>query len=178
MSKCPDAMKCELLFSPSLIKLSSIINFNLSFIASEPRLNEFRCMHGPDECIGNKQQLCVQNMYSHITFIKFLQCQTNKMYTIPRNGEACARENFINWTDLESCVTSNKGNQLFRKSLERTRAAAARKSCTIYLDGKFWCMHDGYWLKCSEGHDERSFIKAICSRYHGMKKPAECAAFG
>jgi hypothetical protein len=178
MSKCPDAMKCELLFSPSLLRLSSIVNFNLSFIGVEGRLNEFRCMHGPEECIGNKQQLCVQNMYSHPTFIRFIQCQSNQLLAIPKNGETCARQNHIRWSDVQSCVTSNKGNELFRRSLERTRLAAATKSCTIHLNGQFWCMHDGYWLKCSEGHDERSFIRAICSRYNGKNKPVECAAFG
>jgi hypothetical protein len=180
MSKCPDAQKCETLFTPSLLKLSPIVNFTLSFIASEPKSDEFECMHGQDECIGNKQQLCIQNMYSQIIFLKFLQCQTKQFHIIPNNGEQCAKEvagDVIIWSDVQSCVTSTKANELFRTSLKRTRSALAKKSCTIHLNGKFWCMHDGIWSKCSEGNDEMSLMKAICARFKGKHKPVDCAAF-
>jgi hypothetical protein len=177
MSQCPDAAKCETLFLPSLLKLSSIVNFTLSFIASEPKLNDFKCPHGESECIGNKQQLCMQKMYSPKIFMKYLLCQSKDFFRIPNNGEQCANEtsgNLTKWSDVKSCVTSTKSNKLFHKSLERTRLASAKKSCTIHLNGKFWCMHDGFWSNCSEGHDEKSFIKSICSRYLGKKKPIGC----
>ncbi len=48
MSKCPDARKCETLFAPSLLKLSSIINFTVSYIAYGTTPNDIQCMHGPD----------------------------------------------------------------------------------------------------------------------------------
>lgn len=178
MSKCPDAKKCETLFAPSLLKLSSIINFTVSFIAyDEP--NEIACMHGPDECHGNKQQLCVQSKCSQTTLIKFLQCQSRQLQNIPNNGEQCVKEasdGTLKWSDIDECVRSDKAIELFRKSLQKTQSAKATKSCTIHLNGKFWCMHDGSWYGCAEGHDEKSFIKAICSRYSGPNKPDECAA--
>lgn len=174
MSQCPDAAKCERLFLPSLSKLLPISNFTLSFIGSEPSPNEFKCKHGLEECIGNKQQLCVQNLYSTAIFIKYLLCQSKQILDIPANGEKCAKENSIEWARIQSCVASNKSNKLFHKSLKRTRLAAATKSCTIHINGKFWCMHDGFWSNCTEGHDEKSFIQAICSKYHGKNKPNEC----
>ncbi|CAF3385534.1 unnamed protein product [Rotaria sp. Silwood1] len=177
MSKCPDARKCELLFAPTLLKLSSIINFTVSFIAHEKNLNEITCMHGSNECLGNKQQLCVQSMCSQTTLIKFLQCQSKQMENIPDNGEQCVKElsdNTLKWSDIDTCVKSNKANELFHKSLEKTRSASAKKSCTMHLNGKFWCMHDGTWYGCTEGRDEKSLIKAICSRYNGPNKPIEC----
>jgi hypothetical protein len=180
MSKCPDARKCETLFAPSLLKLSPIINFTVSFIAFESKSNEIECMHGPDECLGNKQQLCVQDQCSQTTLIKFLQCQSRQIDGIPNNGERCVQEasdGTLKWSDIETCVKSNKANELFSKSLQKTRSASARKSCTIHLNGKFWCMHDGTWYGCTEGQDEKSFIKAICSRYNGANKPAECGTF-
>ncbi|CAF1156230.1 unnamed protein product [Rotaria sordida] len=180
MSKCPDAMKCETSMLPSLLKLSSIINFTLSFIATETKLNDFNCMHGIEECIGNKQQLCIQDMYSQTVFIKYLQCQSKRIDMIPYNGERCASEtsgNIIKWHDVQSCVQSNKANELFHKSLQRTYLMAARKSCTIYINGRLWCMHDRFWSNCAEGHDEMSFIRAICSRYNGRNKPKECTIF-
>jgi hypothetical protein len=177
MSQCPDAIKCEKLFLPILLKFSSIINFTLSFIALETNLTEFKCKHGHNECIGNKQQLCIQNIYPQSIFIKYLLCQSKNLLDIPDNGEQCAKENLINWSDVQLCVTTNKGNKLFHKSLERTRLALAEKSCTIHINETFWCMHDGFWSNCTEGHDEKSFIKAICSRYNGKNKPNECTNF-
>jgi len=180
MSKCPDARKCETLFAPTLLKLSSIINFTISYIAYETKPNQIECMHGPEECLGNKQQLCVQNMCSQTTLIKFLQCQSRSIENIPNNGEQCVNEasdGTLKWSDIDICIKSNKADELFHKSLEKTRSASAKKSCTIHLNGKFWCMHDGTWYGCTEGRDEKSFIKAICSRYNGLNKPAECDEF-
>jgi hypothetical protein len=178
MSKCPDAKKCELLFASTLLKLSPIINFTVSYIAQGTAPN-IQCMHGSDECLGNKQQLCVQNMCSQITLIKFLQCQSKDLSGIPNNGEKCVQEasdGTLKWSDIETCVKSEKANELFQKSLEKTHSASAKKSCTIHLNEKFWCMHDGTWYGCTEGRDENSFIKAICSRYNGPNKPAECTS--
>ncbi|CAF0785518.1 unnamed protein product [Rotaria sordida] len=70
------------------------------------------------------------------------------------------------WAEKSKCFTI--------KNLEKTRSASAKKSCTIYLNGKGWCTHDGVWYGCSEGYDEKSLIKAICSRYNGPNKPIEC----
>ena len=179
MSKCPDARKCETLFAPSLIKLSPIINFTVSFIAYETQPNQIECMHGPDECAGNKQQLCVQSMCSQTTLLKFLQCQSRQLGNIPNNGEQRVKEasdGSLKWSDVDACVKSDKANELFRKSLQITRSHSAKKSCTMKLNGELWCMHDGGWYGCSEGTDEKSLIRAICKRYNGANKPAECAA--
>jgi len=178
MSKCPDAKLCETLFAPGLIKLASIINFTVSYIGKEEKSNTFECMHGPDECTGDKQQLCVQSLTSQTNLIKFLQCQSSRMENIPNNGEQCvklAAGDSLKWSDVQTCVTSNKANDLMHQALERTQAASVTKSCTIHLNGKHWCMHDGSWIRCSEGHDEMSLIKAICSRYSGPNRPLECA---
>jgi len=180
MSRCPDARKCELLFSPALLKLSPIINFTVSYIAYGSSPSSIQCMHGEDECQGNRQQLCVQNQCSQTTFIKFLQCQSRQMENIPNNGEQCVQEassdGSLKWADIQKCLQSDQANRLLYESIQRTQAAAAKKSCTIHLNGKFWCMHDGTWYGCNEGRDERSLIKAICSRYNGKDKPDECAA--
>lgn len=177
MSKCPDARKCETLFIPSLLKLSSIVNFTLSFIAYETANGRIECMHGEDECIGNRQQLCVQHLYPQASFLRFLQCQTQRIGEIPHNAERCVKElvnDKLNWQDIDRCVKTNLSTELFLNALRRTRNAGARKSCTMYLNGKFWCMHDGYWSGCSQGNDEKSFMNAICSRYSGTPKPPEC----
>lgn len=179
MSKCPDARKCELLFLPSLLKLSSIVNLTVSFIGSEPRSNEFDCMHGPGECLGNKQQLCVQKHAPQTKFIQYLQCQSKHIENIPDNGEQCVKEvadEQLKWSDIQTCLDSNQANELLHQSLDKTHAASVSKSCTIHLNGKFWCMHDGGFYGCSEGRDEKSFIKSICSRYIGPNTPVECAA--
>lgn len=177
MSRCPDAAFCEKLFLPYLLQLSSIVNFTISFIASKSSTNEFQCMHGESECLGNKQQLCIQKMYSPTIFLNYLLCQSAEITRIPDNGEECATnasQGTINWSDVQACLNSRQSNELFDQALQRTNAAGATKSCTIHLNGKFWCMHDRYWSNCSEGTDAKSFIKAICSRYGGKNPPKEC----
>ena len=177
MSKCPDARLCETLFIPTLMKLSPIVNFTLSFIAYRTRNNDISCMHGPDECIGNQQQLCVQHLYPQKIFLQFLLCQTRRIDEIPSNGEQCAKDlanQGVEWSKIDACMKSKQANNLLSQAVDRTRAASAKKSCTIHLNGKFWCMHDGSWYGCSDGHDEKSFIQSICSRYNGTNKPHEC----
>ena len=130
MSRCPDARKCETLFAPSLIKLSSIINFTVSYIAYGSTPNDIQCMHGEEECLGNKQQLCVQNMCSQTTLLKFLQCQSKQLQNIPNNGEQCVQEvsdSTLKWSDIDACLKSNKANELLYQSIQKTRAASAKK---------------------------------------------------
>ena len=180
MSKCPDARKCELLFVPSLLKLAPIVNFTVSYIALGNSPKDIQCLHGEEECQGNKQQLCVQKLSSQQTILKFLQCQSKDVDTIPASGETCFKQvaegTSSKWSDVDTCATSQKGTDLLYLSMEKSRSVSAKKSCTIHLNGKFWCMHDGSWYGCTEGRNEESFVKAICSRYNGPNRPSECSA--
>jgi hypothetical protein len=179
MSKCPDARKCEMLFLPVLMKLSSIVNVTLSYIAYERKPFQTDCMHGANECLGNRQQLCVQDLQSQMDLMQFLYCQTNEYHLIPYNAEECHRKisnQKISWAQIQKCVDSNRSNELFYQALERTRLASAKKSCTIHLNGKLWCIHDGSWSQCSEGHDEISLLRAICSRYNRKDQVVQCTA--
>ncbi|CAF0909045.1 unnamed protein product [Didymodactylos carnosus] len=173
MSKCPDAQLCETKFADTLIKLSSIINFTVNFIAKEPTPNVFNCMHGDSECTGNKQQLCVQNLTSQIVLLQFLRCQSQTMKSIPDNAEKCLPATNLKYDDVKKCV-DERGNLLFHNSIQQTQTDNVKKSCTMYLNKKFWCKHDGGWENCTEGNDEASLIHAICQRYTGEKKPKEC----
>lgn len=177
MSKCPDARKCELLFIPSLLKLAPIVNFTVSYIAFGNSPKDIQCLHGDDECQGNKQQLCVQHLSSQQTILKYLQCQSQDVDTIPTSGETCFKQvadPTLKWSDIDTCSNSQKGADLLYLSMEKSRSVSAKKSCTIHLNGKFWCMHDGRWYGCTEGRDAESFIKSICSRYNGPNRPNEC----
>lgn len=178
MSKCPDARKCELLFIPTLFKLAPIVNFTISYIAFGNSPKDIHCLHGDEECQGNKQQLCVQNLSSQQTILKFLQCQSKDVDTIPSSAEGCFKESSdgsSKWSDIDACSKSEKGADLLYLSAEKSRLVSAKKSCTIHLNGRFWCMHDGSWYGCTEGRNEKSFIKAICARYIGPNKPSECS---
>lgn len=62
MAKCPDAVFCELNFLPGISAVASIIDLNINYIANEtePGSGQFECRHGPGECTGDIQQLCVR----------------------------------------------------------------------------------------------------------------------
>jgi len=174
MSKCPDAQLCETRFAPTLIKLASIINFTVNYIARESKQNELLCMHGADECLGNKQQLCVQSLTTQTNLLTFLQCQSNTMQSIPSNDEVCAKDINLKYSDLQACVQT-AGDRLLHKSIQQTRLANVQKSCTMFINNKFWCQHDGTWNGCAEGKDPVDLIRSVCSRYSGKNKPIECS---
>ncbi|CAF1576917.1 unnamed protein product [Rotaria magnacalcarata] len=66
MTRCPEARNCKLLFTPPLLKSSSIVNFTVSYTVHETKSNEFERMHVPCECLCNKQQLYILNVFTNI----------------------------------------------------------------------------------------------------------------
>ncbi|CAL1168489.1 unnamed protein product [Cladocopium goreaui] len=63
MSKCPDAKACEDSFLPVLQDLRSLVDLKFTYIGSAEG-QEVQCMHGPSECEGDKQRLCIQQVAS------------------------------------------------------------------------------------------------------------------
>jgi hypothetical protein len=98
MLKCRDASKYQTFFIPILLRSSSIVNVTQSYIATASDTDEIHRMHRYDECLGNKQQVCVQDVFKQNKMLHFLQYQSKSIDLIPNNGEQCAREIFNNQT--------------------------------------------------------------------------------
>jgi len=194
MSKCPDATICESLFGPVVQKLSSIIDLHVDYIERGAfSLQNQSCLHGPTECVGNMQQLCVQDLSStyaphkhsvsmttsaraaadQTLWWNFAQCQTADRLNIPDNSATCASSVGLSQSTIDDCV-STKGPQLLYDSAIRTQKAGQSVSCTMTINDKFWCQHDSTWKNCPEGITAAAFQNAICGRYTGPTPPLVC----
>ena len=125
------------------------------------------CMHGETECLGNMLSLCAKNLFPNNTVISlgFTTCLVSSYSRIPDRSlvENCALEHGIDFDALNACVSEEgKGIELLRDSVERSMDAAVKRSCTVRVAGKQWCVRDGgKWKDCVEGHEPKDLIAAI-----------------
>ncbi|KAF5388307.1 hypothetical protein D9615_000404 [Tricholomella constricta] len=114
MSRCPDALLCENVFNEVLRKVSNKIQLSLVYVAkpadivrldsSEPDFG-VKCMHGPEECAGNVQQLCVAKHEPSSVWWEFVQCQNYEgRYKIgnPDLTLKCANAVGMDWENSKS----------------------------------------------------------------------------
>ncbi|KAF8919939.1 hypothetical protein CPB85DRAFT_1429416 [Mucidula mucida] len=103
MSRCPDALVCETVFDSVLAKVADKVDLSLVFLA---KLNTsdvdfgVTCKHGPEECAGNVQQLCVAAYSSFTQFWQFVQCNNyHGRWEIgnPDVAFSCAHASGIEW---------------------------------------------------------------------------------
>ncbi|GAA5939200.1 hypothetical protein JCM3775_003210 [Rhodotorula graminis] len=148
------------------------------------------CMHGELECKGNVQQLCAARHWragsegrkkkgvdgeAEATLARekrawedswnFVQCmnygETSRIGS-DAAAKRCASVVGREWTDtLASCVEGKEGRRLLVDSLERAERLAVKSSCTILIEDKPICIHDGSWKQCPGGHDVRDFAREV-----------------
>jgi hypothetical protein len=133
------------------------------------------CMHGPGECAGNVQQLCAAKYTSPSQWWEFVRCQNSKgrfQVGLPDVALQCAKTVGIDWetsgvgncAGLSGSGKGKEGVQLLRKSLLRGKTlgiefsfftsssihseGVSRKSCTVLINRKKVCVHDGTWKEC------------------------------
>jgi len=178
MSKCPDAAACESAFVPALKKLGDAAKVTFHYIGSGKDGN-FNCMHGPEECVGDIQQLCVQASATRDQLLDFVLCQDNSQIDIPRNGEACAKRAGLDWTAISACVNGDEGSKLMTESLASSTQKGIGVSCTVQLDDMPFCVHNGGWTDCSVcGAEDKGqcLIKNVCDKLPRSEQPEVCSA--
>ena len=114
------------------------------------------CMHGPSECLGNMILLCAAHLYpSALLSLGFTNCMVANYEKIPERDyvEQCALEHGLDFGKINDCISDEgEGIGLLRDSVERTIEAGVKKSCTVRVAGKEWCVIDGgKWKGCKEG---------------------------
>lgn len=156
MSQCPDAILCESVFNRALEHVADIIDLTLSFIGryvflgripqayltavmlrclrvnqSEPDFG-VTCMHGPDECAGNVQELCAMKYTPTSVWWRFVQCQNHQgRYEVgkPETALKCANATGIDWktsgvgecAGLDGSGRATEGVDLLRESVLATQ---------------------------------------------------------
>jgi hypothetical protein len=187
MARCPDAQFCEQNFAEGIQAVASIIDLNLNYIANVSSTGAFTCRHGPDECTGDMQQLCVRESLDGAAaptgeplFFDFALCQSQTRYNIPANGEACNQQaqTGLDWNVVETCVNGTLGAKLLDASIARMVPGTNDSiSCTINLNTEFWCQHNDDWFGCTEGTTTQAFVAAVCERYTGSSPPTACQQY-
>ncbi|KAH8118686.1 hypothetical protein DFH11DRAFT_1568690 [Phellopilus nigrolimitatus] len=182
MSRCPDALLCESVFDKALPRVEDKIDLSLSFIgtinASEPDFG-VTCLHGPEECAGNVQELCATKYLDQKQWWAYLKCQNfNGRGKVgnPDIALKCADTAKFDW--LESGVGkcagedgSGKGEEgvgLLQESVRNSKELGIEKSCTILINNRQACIHDGTWKECEDGHAPEDFVRQINNEYERL----------
>lgn len=168
MSDILDLFDLGLVYDVSESKLTS--EFDSSRVDKN---NEINCMHGPTECLGNMLSLCAISLFPNnaVVSLGFTNCLTLSYPRIPDRDlvESCALEHGIDFGTLNACISDEgKGTDLLEASIERSKAAGVRKSCTIRVRGEIWCVRDGgEWKDCDHGSTVDALAKEVL---HGKGK--------
>lgn len=154
MSRCPDAIFCESVFDRVLQRVGDKVDLSLTFIGkcvrsphrSTPsrdperagRLNAsapdfgVTCMHGPDECAGNVQELCALKYAPRAQWWSFVQCQNfqgRPKIGTPEVALQCADTANIDWVNsgigdcagLDGSGKGPEGVRLLQESVVATQ---------------------------------------------------------
>ncbi|PFH52714.1 hypothetical protein AMATHDRAFT_139174 [Amanita thiersii Skay4041] len=179
MSRCPDALLCESVFNNVLQKVFDKVRISLRYVAKiDPSDPDYgvHCMHGPQECAGDVQQLCVSRYASLENWWEFVRCQNyNGLDKIgkPEAALKCADVAHIDWetsgagqcAGLDGSGKGKEGIRLLQQSVILTKEAGISKSCTIVINGKKVCVHDGTWKDCENGYSVSDFVRQINEAY-------------
>ncbi|KAI7880384.1 hypothetical protein K492DRAFT_195218 [Lichtheimia hyalospora FSU 10163] len=171
MSKCPDKVFCENVFSQVLDEVQVPVSLDVNYIAQANQSEEYQhtCKHGPTECLGNIQELCFKHVYpDYHQWFEFDLCLNEKYESIGTGtglAEDCAGQLELSFEPVKDCIESDKGLELLTKSVERTQSLGVQKSCTIYIDNRLRCIHDGTWKDCDGGYEVEDFVKSIENAY-------------
>lgn len=79
-------------------------------------------------------------------------------------AQRCAKLVKHDWdAEVASCADGKEGRQLLRDSVTRVKQMGIKKSCSIIINGKVVCVHDGRWKDCDEldGHEAFDFASYI-----------------
>ncbi|PIA17702.1 hypothetical protein COEREDRAFT_40358 [Coemansia reversa NRRL 1564] len=184
MSRCPDAVKVETVFSEVIPAVYSIMDVQLNFIAKlDPNSTlGAQCAHGMAECRGNIDELCALKHRGDLpTFWRFLGCLNSHFKDIGKDSDLtlqCASDAGLDTAAFLNCATQQEGRDLLKQSIENTEFAGVGRSATVYINGKRRCVEDGGWRECPGGHSPSDFIRDICAAYKGSRpRPSICAQY-
>jgi len=184
MSRCPDALLCESTFNDVLDKVKDKVDLSLVYVAKiDDSAPDFgvSCMHGPEECAGNVQQLCVKQYAPFNNFWEFVKCQNyqgRENVGTPEVALQCAKTAGIDWevsgagqcAGLDGSGKASEGVALLRTSTLLGHKLGIQKSCTVLISERPVCVHDGTWKECENGHTVGDFVRQIEDEYEKLNR--------
>lgn len=180
MSRCPDAFLCESVWDRVLQRVGDKVDISLSFIAKPNPSDETygaTCLHGVEECAGNVHELCVAKYHPTSEWWTFVQCENYQgrgQVGLPDTAAKCAGVAGFEWENdrARKCAGDNghghEGVRLLQESVKTSMQLGIKKSCTIMINGRQVCIHDGTWYECEGGHTPADFIRQINEEYERL----------
>ncbi|KAF7965816.1 hypothetical protein HWV62_41727 [Athelia sp. TMB] len=128
------------------------------------------------QCAGNVQQLCAAKYASPTNWWAFVQCQNFQgryRVGLPEVALSCAETANIDWENdgtgqcagKEGSGKGAEGIRLLKESVIATEELGIRSSCTVMINGRPVCVHDGDWKTCEGGHTTADFVHQIKQEY-------------
>lgn len=165
------------LIVPVMSRVSSHVDFTLSYIGRDDPEQGVLCKHGPTECLGNIIELCAADIYPDPKlYLGFTNCLTLQYQKIPEEGlvKHCAMEHGLDFDKLNDCASRDDGaygQDLLKSSIQRTADANVTLSCTVRLEGETRCIRDGgEWKDCEGGAKVGTLVKEIERMYKKKNK--------
>jgi len=179
-SRDRNALLCQTIFDRVLKRVAHEMDLSLAYIADIDTSNEVfgvSCDNGFPECAANVQQLCIHKHADFDGWWQFVMCQSYQ--GLDRIGEAdvaimCARSASIDWdkSGAAECIgsegsgTGKEGVELLQQNVKATNAAHINTSCSVVINNKTVCIHDGSWKQCEDGHTAHEFARQIHNEWN------------
>ena len=169
MTQCPYAVKVQETIKTVLDEMGEYIDFKQHFIATRNSDGSFKSLHGQGEVEGGIVQLCAAKAFpGHHRFMDIVVCMAKDFKNIPHNWMACASQSGLNPADMEGCVLRDEGKALLAASIEKSKAAKAAGSPTMFIGGN----------KYSGDRSAHSFKLEICCAFESGEAPDACKQGG
>ena len=131
------------------------------------------CQHGPDECLGNRIELCAQKYATGtatqpawVQAGQFVVCFEGVGHSVASAGPGCAKQVGLDWSKINACATGSEGDALVTAAAKTT---AALNPVHVFTP---WFILDGTAL----GQNWSPLLPKICAAYQGSPKPAGCSS--
>jgi len=125
----------------------------------------FKCQHGESECEGNKMQACAIKYISTTFITQFIVC-TMSTKNPPNAGPKCAQKLQIDFTSVQSCISSGEGDKLMYNYGLQTESLNPPHQ---YVP---WILFNGIFNEDDNDKAGTDLVRVICSKLH--QAPDEC----
>ncbi|CAH1774015.1 unnamed protein product [Owenia fusiformis] len=174
-SLCPDCKNFikEQLF-PVWAQLSNIIDLELvpygnAMERKKGDMWEFDCQHGKEECIGNLIETCAIHISNNVTrWFPFIHCIEIAEDLPKASAIRCAQMYKIDYSAVQKCMASDKGNLLEHQMALKTNALSPPHK---YVP---WVTLNGVHTESMEKEAESNLLKLVCDTYKGPT-PKACS---
>lgn len=123
---------------------------------------EFKCQHGPSECVSNMFHACSIKLYGVDKTVPYANCMMSK--SRPANfAEECAKTTGLDFSQLKACQSGKQGPSLLAEMGDRTKALSPKM---VFVP---WITFNGVFSQKDETDAQDDLAKVICSKLVGQK---------